>query len=221
MGLPRSSHGARRLLAATPKPQRDIVGTALFTGLRAGSELISLLIVDVHLTHRTPHIVVRFGGEELDADEERQAACRLRRTRTPPSIFERGSNGSSSRRRSATRPDVIRSISSSPGSAYGGSRSEEHVLRWDAWKAILKKAKLENRSFRWHDLRHTCASSLVSGWWGRRWSIQEVQRVLGHADVTTTMRYAHLADDAVADAARAAGTAIQLATNLASAIFER
>jgi len=44
----------------------------------------------------------------------------------------------------------------------------------------------------WHLLRHTCASSLVSGWWGMRWSLEDVSRVLGHTDVRTTQIYAHL-----------------------------
>jgi hypothetical protein len=54
---------------------------------------------------------------------------------------------------------------------------------------------------RFHDLRHTCASHLVSGTWGRRWSLEEVQRVLGHGSRSTTERYAHLAEDALDHAA--------------------
>ena len=56
-------------------------------------------------------------------------------------------------------------------------------------------------------LYNTCASSLVSGWWGRRWSLEEVRELLGHADLHTTQRYAHLASDAMAEAAKATGRA--------------
>jgi len=48
------------------------------------------------------------------------------------------------------------------------------------------------RPFHFHSLRHTCASLLVSGAWGRAWSLREVQELLGHASITTTERYAHL-----------------------------
>ena len=49
------------------------------------------------------------------------------------------------------------------------------------------------RKVRFHDLRHTCASHLVMGTWGRRWSIEEVSKFLGHSDIQVTQRYAHLA----------------------------
>lgn len=54
------------------------------------------------------------------------------------------------------------------------------------------------RAVTWHVLRHTFASHLVQ----HGVSIKAVQELLGHGDITTTMRYAHLApgikDEAVA-----------------------
>jgi integrase len=58
------------------------------------------------------------------------------------------------------------------------------------------------RRVRFHDLRHTCAAHLISGSWGRAWRIEEVQRYLGHDDIHTTQRYAHLMPGALADVAR-------------------
>jgi site-specific recombinase XerD len=53
----------------------------------------------------------------------------------------------------------------------------------------------------WHSFRHTCAAALVSGMWARRWTLEEVKGLLGHESITTTERYAHLADSALRQAA--------------------
>ena len=59
-------------------------------------------------------------------------------------------------------------------------------------------SKVGITDFTMHDLRHTCASWLVMA--GR--PILEVREMLGHASVTMTERYAHLAPDKLQDAAR-------------------
>ncbi|EDM69589.1 phage integrase [Roseobacter sp. AzwK-3b] len=42
-----------------------------------------------------------------------------------------------------------------------------------------------------HDLRHSYASTLINA----GVSIYEVQKLLGHTNITTTQRYAHLASE--------------------------
>jgi integrase len=54
------------------------------------------------------------------------------------------------------------------------------------WKAIRKTAGLKD--FRWHDLRHSCASYLAQN--GA--TLLEIGSVLGHKSASITMRYAHL-----------------------------
>lgn len=58
------------------------------------------------------------------------------------------------------------------------------------WAAITKRAGLDG--LRIHDLRHSFAS--VGAWSGL--GLPVIGKLLGHADVSTTQRYAHIADDA-------------------------
>ncbi len=59
------------------------------------------------------------------------------------------------------------------------------------WRRVRARAGL--LGVRINDLRHTYASNAV----GRGLSIQMVGKLLGHTQIQTTMRYAHLADDPV------------------------
>ena len=56
----------------------------------------------------------------------------------------------------------------------------------EAWAEALEKAEIKN--FRWHDLRHSCASYLAMN--GA--SVPEIATVLGHRDFSMAARYAHL-----------------------------
>jgi integrase len=71
-----------------------------------------------------------------------------------------------------------------------------------SWNTARKQADLQD--VRMHDLRHSFASFLVNA--GR--SLYEVQKILGHTQVKTTQRYAHLAQQTLVDAANAAVKAL-------------
>lgn len=72
-----------------------------------------------------------------------------------------------------------------------------------AWYRIRKKAGIAD-NVRIHDLRHTFASRLVS----RQIGLFEAQKLLGHADPRTTMRYAHLSMAAMKEASNVAAFAV-------------
>ena len=78
-------------------------------------------------------------------------------------------------------------------------RENDYVFKWDYgkiydpdfvtrhFKRLLKKAGMPE--IRFHDLRHSCASLLVS----KGFKLKDIQEWLGHADIQTTANtYAHL-----------------------------
>lgn len=65
---------------------------------------------------------------------------------------------------------------------------------WDLWWRAHGPG-LIGRHVRPHDLRHTCASHLIQGTWGRTLSLSEVRDWMGHASTRVTERYAHLAPE--------------------------
>jgi integrase len=70
-----------------------------------------------------------------------------------------------------------------------------YVSIFYSWNTARKQAGLAD--VRIHDLRHSFASFLVNA--GR--SLYEVQKILGHTQIKTTQRYAHLSQDTLIDAA--------------------
>ena len=97
----------------------------------------------------------------------------------------------------ATRA-VISALPKLPGNPYviaGALPGQYAIELQQPWRRIRERAGLPD--VRIHDLRHTYASNAVSS----GMPIQMVGRLLGHTQLQTTMRYAHLADDPVRRAA--------------------
>jgi integrase len=171
-----------------PAAERALIEFAIGTGLRQGEQW-SLELRDLHVEGEDPHAFVRFGspgkppkngktrrvplfGRSLDAAKTWLALMPVYVKRNPFRLVFPTSRG-------CRRPEG----------------------KFRHWRKYLAAAGI-NRRVRWHDLRHTCASSLVAGWWGRTWRLEEVRDLLGHSSVTVTERYAHLADSALKGAAR-------------------
>jgi integrase len=86
----------------------------------------------------------------------------------------------------------------------GGFRGEGKFLgrtHQVVWSALLRAAGIR-RQLVWHDLRHTCATALLAGFFGKRWRLEEIQQFLGHADIETTQIYAHALKETLNDVAR-------------------
>ena len=85
-----------------------------------------------------------------------------------------------------------------PGDGATGHR----YATFKAWTRITKAAGVTG--LRIHDLRHSFASELVSS--GA--SLPLIGRLLGHSDVKTTSRYAHLYDDPLREAVEKVGKVV-------------
>lgn len=89
-----------------------------------------------------------------------------------------------------------------PPSPYVFPASKGAAQHWTGTKRIWEqvRAKAGLPDVRLHDLRHTYASLAVGAAGGGQ-SLAVIGKLLGHKDVRTTARYAHLADDPVKQAA--------------------
>lgn len=162
-----------KLSSADVYPQYRIVWTiAVYTGLRKG-ELRMLRWADVHLGSR-------------------------------PMIVVRGSKTRSSNRQVPLLPAAESAIREwrrmQPGTGaalvFPGKWGKPHHPSWDAgWKRHAHRVL--GRRVRFHDLRHTCASLLVSGQLGGALSLMQVRDWLGHSEISVTQRYAHLGPDSL------------------------
>lgn len=175
-----------------PLADRLAIRFAIGTGLRQG-EQFNMLLDDLHVDGPEPHVFVRFGSKNKPPKSGK--------TRKVP-LF--GDGLIAAREWLALLPTFA---PSNPErlvfpTAKGNRRPQGKPLgRSSVFHGHLRFAGVKR--CRWHDLRHTCASSLVAGWWGRAWTLIEVRDMLGHSSVTISERYAHLGETSLKLAARA------------------
>jgi integrase len=194
--------------AALSTHMRMMVQFAIGTGLRWGEQRV-LELADVHLDGRFPYVHVR--------RSKRGAPKNTKHRRVP--LFGMGLEAAQWLVADATSRQNRRGLLCVPPKSEvypegegprRTARAEE--VRTGKYKRGAKVSYLDDadlgRPVRWHDLRHTCGSSLVAGWWGRAWTLLEVRDMLGHRTITTTERYAHLAGSVVETAARETAAAL-------------
>lgn len=183
---------AEALIGAATDPA---VALAIGTGLRSG-ELRSLCWSDVHLDGDEPHVVVRFG-----APNEPTKNGKIRHVPLFGVALE-----TLERMHAEPHGDVVLP------SLSGWHRQKGRVVDPQEWRAWKTAAGI-TRAVRWHDLRHTCATLLLSGAWERAWSYEEVKEMLGHSSVKVTERYAHAVGTLASRAAKAMRAGLPLGSS--------
>jgi integrase len=170
------------LLLEQAEPQwRSMMLVGLRTGLRIG-ELRGLQWGDVDLSRRI--IQVRRtdpGRRHMDATSPKG-----KRERTVPLTNEAHAVLSSLKSANAKSAEFVwPALLRRQGEVRKRARSEKGC--WNAIARTAKKAGLEDVA--WHTLRHTFASQLVM----RGIPLRTIQDWLGHASITETEKYSHLA----------------------------
>ncbi len=103
--------------------------------------------------------------------------------------------------------DSIPKIPDNPYVICGSVEGQPIINLQKSWRRVRTKANLED--VRIHDLRHTFASHAVMG--GAPLAI--VSKLLGHSQIATTMRYAHLADKELLEASNGIGAYLKVSNN--------
>jgi site-specific recombinase XerD len=194
-----------------------IAEIAMFTGMRQG-ELWCLHLADVSVADdgdALPYVHVKYGSwskalERYLSPKRRKGGKKKART-----VYLWGRGLEAMREWLAILPTYA------PHNPHGLVFPTERGLRRDkkpprTWKKAVDRfgsvARLSGKVW-WHLLRHTCASSLVAGWWSaKRWTLGDVSAVLGHSDMRTTEQYAHLAPTVLQQTVRESALAYDEAT---------
>jgi integrase len=173
--------------AAASEQDAAIYLTAAFTGLRRG-ELIALRWRDVDFAGQILRVRASYAGARLTSPK----SGKVRSVPLAPPVAQ--ALARLGERSIATGDDDLVFLGDA-GSYLDGSALRRRYIE------ALERAGL--RQLRFHDLRHTFGTRMIS-----HADIRRVQEWMGHADVQTTMKYLHYAPrgDEAALVAEAFGT---------------
>jgi len=158
--------------AACSEVDAAVFLTAAFTGLRMG-ELIALRWRDIDFAGATIRVRSSYAAGQLTTPK----SGKVRAVPLAPDVASAIAGLS---RRGSWLGDDDLVFASETGSYLDGSALRRR------YKAALAAAGL--RSLRFHDLRHTFGTRMIS-----KADIRRVQEWMGHADIQTTMKYLHYA----------------------------
>lgn len=164
---------AARFLDAVHPKWHAIFATALLTGLRRG-ELLGLEWSDIDWDRQRLHVQRTWDGTRLQTPKSGRARFVPMPSKLVPILRQHP--------RRLDSPVVF------PARSGERSRSVRDLIK--VLKREIKRAEVPE--IRLHDLRHTYASHLVMA----GVPLRAVQEYLGHASITTTMKYAHLSPEA-------------------------
>jgi integrase len=165
---------ASKLLEVATDP---VVAIAIGTGMRSG-ELRALRWEHVDLQDASPHIMVRYGSPPKSPRKNGKVL------RVP--LFGMALEAFTVLAAATPEEDRTGVVFRSKTGCY---RTKGRAVEPKDWKAWLEAAGISRR-VRFHDLRHTCATLLLNGDLGRKWTYEEVKELLGHSSVKVTERYA-------------------------------
>lgn len=176
------------LSSSLPLRARLIYEVAIFTGLRAG-ELWGLRWEDLELEGPRPRCVIRHSFDGPTKNNKTRSFFLLPRARA-----------------ALLRWRDLTERSAASDLVFSGPKGRMHTDGYDAgWSKHRDQLGLR-RELTFHALRHTLASHLVMGTWGRQWQINQVSQYIGHSSIGVTQRYAHLSQDHLAELAASTAT---------------
>lgn len=199
---------ALRACREVPIEDRLMLSFSHDTGLRQG-EWRHLEIPDLVVDGPDPHVVVRYStrlkGKKLPPKNSKIRKVPL----LPPALSAARTWLMLLDRYAPNNPENL--VFPTP---HGRVRQQgKPLLRGGQVRAHYATAGIQLRPhLHHHALRHTFASNLITGVYGRPWRLEEVQVVMGHSSFAVTQRYAHMGEDAIRKAARETAAAYSRAS---------
>lgn len=170
---------------------RPLVAAVLFTGLRI-SELLGLVWDDVDLGTGVIHVRAQLSRAHRSSPPTRVAPKTRAAVRDIPLVPQLRDMLRAHHAGAGQRCSDGWVFPSQAGTPLGHRNAQRRALTKAARRAGLEDGRWP--PLRFHDLRHTFASHLIID---LRLDVAQVSRILGHAQITTTLSvYTHLFDDA-------------------------